>query len=52
LLTEVGGATLNELAGDIYKEDLAYLLAQQRFKMEAQQKWSSSDNSGSVKVKR
>jgi hypothetical protein len=52
-LTEVGGVTLTEIAGDIYKEDLVYLLAQQRFKLEAQTKWAdNSDNSGKRVVKR
>jgi hypothetical protein len=51
LLTEVGGLALSEIAGDIYKEDLAYLLAQQRFKVEAMSKWNSSDT-GSVRMRR
>jgi hypothetical protein len=50
LLTEVGGITLSEIAGGVFKEDLAYLLAQQRFKIEASNKWSS--DASSVRVKR
>ncbi len=43
MLTEVGGVTLSEIAGGLYKEDVAYLLAQQKFKAEAMNKWNNSD---------
>ena len=53
LLTEVGGVTLTEIAGDVYKEDLAYLLAQQRFRVESQNKWAnSSDYPGNRRLTR
>jgi hypothetical protein len=52
MLTEVGGVTLTELQGDVYKEDLAYLLAQQKFKAEAMSKWNNSDNPVNVRVRR
>lgn len=43
MLTEIGGVTLTELQGDVYREDLAYLLAQQRFKAEAMNKWNNAE---------
>ncbi|MGI0023893.1 MAG: hypothetical protein ACREA4_01955 [Nitrososphaera sp.] len=50
LLTEVHGISLSDIAGEIYKEDLAYLIAQQRFKIEAQNKWSNTDQN--IRVRR
>jgi hypothetical protein len=50
LLTEIGGLSLSDMTGEVYKEDLAYLLANQHFKAEAQNKWAGTDNA--VRVRR
>lgn len=52
LLNQVHGVTLQDITGgEIYKEDLVYLILNHRFMTEAQSKWSNSETGKTTVVR-